>query len=66
MADKLTALANFTANFQVAVMIDQNMFDNGQTQASSPCVFVATGVSAIEPFGQPGDVDRVDADTGYP
>src|SRR5690554_4773065 len=63
VADEFAAVAGFAADFKVAIVVDQHVFDDGQSQAGATGVFMPARVGAVEALGQAGNVNRVDADT---
>ena len=66
VTDKFAALANMAANIQFAVVVNQHVFDDGQTQACTAGFLVAAGVRPVKAFCQPGNMHRVNADAGVP
>src|SRR6056297_2706191 len=64
MADKFTALANPAANLQIAIVVEQYVFDDCQAKAGAAGVLVAAGIGPVEAFRQARYMDRVNADTG--
>src|SRR5690554_47900 len=63
MTNEFAAFANLTANFEIAVVIDQYMLDDSQPQASPASIFVSARVCPVKALGQSGNMNRVNADT---
>ena len=56
MTAERAALAELTVYFQPPLVAQQNMFDDSETQASSPTSSRATGIHSIEALSQSGYV----------
>src|SRR5688572_13397633 len=53
---KDTSFASLAADLQFGIMAQQNMFDDGQSQASATGAAIAAGVYTIKTLGQAGNM----------